>query len=249
QQARARSRPGGDDTTNTGTPVRAARSRPAGSVRIAIAPAATAWSQKAAPCVCAPGSAAYRSPGRTCRESSVTPESRPGPFGILSVLPTPSSSASPDNGRGGTCAGRITPRGYPKSARIEPDIWRFEARLWRNPQGLQRELHHAIEHRARDFDPEVGDLLVRILHVRRDDDLRAVARRHPDEARPVLAQRALGTGLLGGAGLGRDRVAGDDAPRLVAREVPPGHLLQDLDQIVRRLRLDHPPGWRRLRRR
>src|SRR5215831_19824339 len=171
----------GDDTTNTGTPVRAARSRPAGSVRIAIAPAATAWSQKAAPCVCSPGSAAYRSPARTCRESSVTPESRPGPFGMMSVVfPTPSSSASPDSGRGETRSGRITPRGYPKSARIEPDIWRFEAGLRRNPQGLERELHHAVEHRARDFDPEVGDLLVRILHVRRDDDLRAVARRHPD---------------------------------------------------------------------
>src|SRR6516225_10382905 len=183
------SRSRGDATTNTGTPVRAARSRPAGSVRMAMAPAATAWSQKAAPCVRAPGGAAYRSPGRTWRESRVTPDRRPGPAGTLSVLPTPSSSASPDNGRGAGCSGRITPRGYPKSAHIEPDIRSREAGLGKNLQGLQRELHHVVEHRARDDGPEVP--LLRVLHVRGDDDLGAVARRHPDPAGAVLAQRAV----------------------------------------------------------
>ena len=85
----------------------------------------------------------------------------------------------PDNGRGGTRAGRITPREYPISARIELDIRCNKPRLRRNLQRLQGELHRVVEDRARDVGPEEPDVAVRILHVRRDHHLRAVARRHP----------------------------------------------------------------------
>ena len=56
-----------------------AASRPAGSVSTATAPAAAASAQNLAPWCLLPGSAAYRSPGRTRRESWVIPVTpRPG---------------------------------------------------------------------------------------------------------------------------------------------------------------------------
>ena len=68
-----RTRGAGSVTTNTGTPQSRADSRPAGSVSTATAPAATASGQNSAPWWLPPGSAAYRSPGRTARESWVMP--------------------------------------------------------------------------------------------------------------------------------------------------------------------------------
>src|SRR3954468_17943924 len=58
---------------STGRPVAAARSTPAGSVSTAAAPACWAFAANSAPCVTAPGRAAYRSPGSTEREATVTP--------------------------------------------------------------------------------------------------------------------------------------------------------------------------------
>ena len=81
QQAISPSRARGSASRNTGTPLAVARSRPSGSVSTATAPAATASAQNAAPCTRAPGSATYRSPGFTDRESRVSPDRKPSSFG------------------------------------------------------------------------------------------------------------------------------------------------------------------------
>ena len=81
QQEISPSFPRGSASTKTGTPVAAARARPSGSVSTATAPAATASAQNAAPWTRVPGSATYRSPGVTARESSVTPVTHPRSFG------------------------------------------------------------------------------------------------------------------------------------------------------------------------
>src|SRR5690348_18159448 len=101
---------------------------------------------------------------------------------MLSVLPTPSNSASPDSGRGARRTGRITPRGYPKSARIEPNMGCDKSRLRLDLQGLQRKVHHAVKDRPRDLDAEVVGLRVRGLHVHGEDDLGAVSGGHADVA-------------------------------------------------------------------
>src|SRR4051794_7938091 len=63
----------GAEVTTTGNPDRSASARPESSVSTATAPASAATALNLAPCVWLPGSAAYRSPGRTARESWVTP--------------------------------------------------------------------------------------------------------------------------------------------------------------------------------
>ena len=74
------STPRGSPTTRTGasTPASARIASPSGSVRIAAAPADAACVPNRAPCVVNPGSAAYRSPACTWRESRVTPVIRSG---------------------------------------------------------------------------------------------------------------------------------------------------------------------------
>src|SRR5215469_2672474 len=146
---------------NTGIPCRAARSRPAGSVRMATAPRATASPLNSAPCARSPASAAYRSPGWTCRESWVTPEIPNVPFG-MSKTGVPRSSPSPDNGRAWIRAGRITTREYPVSGRGEPDIWDCRA-VWRDLQRLHRELNDLVEDGTGDLIAEVPKLLVWVL--------------------------------------------------------------------------------------
>ena len=79
QEATSPSRARGSATTNTGSPQCAARLLPSGSVSTATAPASAASSQNAAPWCWRPGSAAYRSPGCTRRESCVTPDTVTGP--------------------------------------------------------------------------------------------------------------------------------------------------------------------------
>ena len=111
QQEISPSFPRGSASTKTGTPVAAARARPSGSVSTATAPAATASAQNAAPWTRVPGSATYRSPGVTARESSVTPVTHPRSFGEVE-LPTdasrtPSSEPRADSGLGCGRAGRI----------------------------------------------------------------------------------------------------------------------------------------------
>ena len=108
QQAISPSRARGSATTKTGTPLAVALARPSGSVSTATAPAATASAQYAAPCALAPGRAAYRSPGRTARESSVTPDTYPRSSGarelpttVAGSSRTPSSELSADSGRCG----------------------------------------------------------------------------------------------------------------------------------------------------
>src|SRR5215469_886045 len=132
--------------------------------------------------------------------------------GVPAGLGVPKSSPSPDNGRAWRRAGRITTREYPVSGRGEPDIWDCRA-VWRDLERLHRELNDLVEDRAGDLVAEVPEFLIRVLHVHGDYDLRIVTRRHAYITGSVLAQRvrrrALGTGLARGAGLGRDRVAGD----------------------------------------
>src|SRR5215475_1770445 len=134
-------------------------------------------------------------------------------FGI-SKTGVPKSSPSPDNGRAWRRAGRITTREYPVSGRGEPDIWDCRA-VWRDLQRLHRELNDLVEDRTGDLVAEVPEFLVWVLHVNGNHDLRVVTRRHAYVTGSVLAQRvrrrALRPGLAGGAGLGRDRVAGDDS--------------------------------------
>ena len=95
-----------------------ARARPRASVRTATAPAATASAAKSARCRCAPGTAAKRSPGRTARESIVTPDTTvepPVPGGSAS----PAAAATAASGTGsGALGGR---RGGPASARPAAD--------------------------------------------------------------------------------------------------------------------------------
>ncbi len=96
----------GSGTTSTGTPVATAAGRPSGSVRIATAPPATASGENAAPWAARPGSATYRSPWRTWRESMVMPVTaasgaRGPPEGA------PSRAARPDSGRTGHAVGRM----------------------------------------------------------------------------------------------------------------------------------------------
>src|SRR5262249_33391282 len=112
---------GGWATRKRGTPQARADSRPAGSVNTATAPADTASWQNSAPWWLPPGSAAYRSPGRTRRESWVTPRTSSWPSGPVKgsgpgpAMTTPSSAASPDRGRPCALRGRGsagTRRGY-----------------------------------------------------------------------------------------------------------------------------------------
>ncbi len=83
RRSRRRPRPSrarGSATTKAGSPdPRPPRPGPAGSVSTAAAPAAAASGQNRAPWNRLPGSAAYRSPGRTSRESCVMPVTPVGP--------------------------------------------------------------------------------------------------------------------------------------------------------------------------
>src|SRR5207248_3177296 len=142
-----------------------------------------------------PGNAAYRSPGRTRRESCVTPVTSRGPSGPAKgsararvVITTPSSSASSGSGRPGTLRGRRsagTGRGYRRSRRRERDVRALAVIRW-NLEGLQGEVHHLVEGGSGHAVAEVvgGP---RVLHVDRDHDLRVAGRRHPDVAGPVVA--------------------------------------------------------------
>src|ERR1039457_807947 len=122
QEATSPSRDRGSATTKTGTPECRARLLPSGSVSTATAPASTACWQNRAPWYWLPGSAAYRSPGPTRRESCATPVIPPDPMGpwkgsgpAPSFIVTPRSPASPESARGGTLRGRRaadTGRGY-----------------------------------------------------------------------------------------------------------------------------------------
>src|SRR6516162_567092 len=240
----------GSAITNTGRPHACARSRPAGSVSTATAPASAAWPQNRAPWNWLPGSAAYRSPGSTWRESCVTPVTMTGPCGPANrsgpggpSVTMPSRLASPDSGRPRPPCGRSsagTRRGYRRSRRGEPDLGTL-AVIWRDLQRLQRELHDVVEDRPGYVVAEVV-ALVRVLDVDRDHQLRIRGRGDPDVAGPVLAQAVrLGVPYLGGAGLGCHRVAGDLPPRLQCHgRVQHGHLLQDRDELMGGAGFEHP---------
>src|SRR5262249_44085374 len=95
----------GSATTKTGRPEAIADARPDGSVSTTTAPAAAAAAQNLAPCTVLPGSAAYRSPGRTALESWVTPVSTgaaPEASGSGSAGRKPSNAASPASRSAGT---------------------------------------------------------------------------------------------------------------------------------------------------
>lgn len=113
-------------TTRTGRPVAEASSYPATSVRIAAAPASAACAANRAPCTRVPGSAAYRSPGRTARESWVIPETAASsPGAACSLHSMPRSAASPFSGRAWFVVGRMAFL----SVRVERDWWCTEAGL------------------------------------------------------------------------------------------------------------------------
>src|SRR5579859_2792518 len=242
----------GSATTKTGTPQARADSRPAGSVSTATAPADTASWQNSEPWWWPPGSAAYRSPGRTRRESWVTPRTSTGPRGPVNgsapwlsswAMTTPSSAARPDSGRPCALRGRGsagTRRGYRCSPCGERHVWALGA-IRRNLQRRERELHHLVKGRSGHVVSEIVAQLG-ILDVDRHHELGVAGWRDADVTRPVLAQ-AVGLGIpdLGGAGLGRDRVPGNLAPRLVGEGgVEVRNLLQDADELGRGRGLDHP---------
>src|SRR5262249_32257668 len=162
----------GSETTKTGRSLRMARSRPAGSVSTATAPAAAACSQNSAPWCLLPGSAAYRSPGCTDVESwviPVTPRSsrlmKAASCPEASGLRRPSSEASPVSDRTGTYRGRRaagTGRDYLSSRRREWDVWDMPV-VGRDLHRGQGELHDRVEHRAGHLDAEVA-ALARVLN-------------------------------------------------------------------------------------
>src|SRR4051812_44937575 len=105
REATAPSTARGSSTTQTGRPVARARSRPVGSVSTAVAPRSAASAAYRAPCVRAPGRAAYRSPGRT------SPEARAAPVTVVEGSPWtggPIRSASSARESGRFPAGRGT---------------------------------------------------------------------------------------------------------------------------------------------
>src|SRR3954451_3282492 len=105
REATAPSTSRGSSTTQTGRPVARARSRPVGSVSTAVAPRSAASAAYRAPCVRAPGRAAYRSPGRT------SPEARAAPVTVVEGSPWtggPIRSASSARESGRFPAGRGT---------------------------------------------------------------------------------------------------------------------------------------------
>src|SRR5215469_12339081 len=247
------SRARGSATTNTGSPVAIAFSRPAGSVSTATAPAAAAASQNRAPWIVLPGSAAYRSPGRTDLESCVMPVRPPGcPIGPLLAPPgsagrSPSSAASPLSGRGGTLSGRKaagTGRGYLPSRRREPYTGR-PGIVRCNLHGLQGELHRLEEGRPRDLVTVIP--APRILNVDGHDQLRVVSRGDTDVTRSIQAKTATlaGLGDLGGTGLSRDSVTANETPWLMGLRVQLGDLLQHGHQLASCLSADHAPASRR----
>src|ERR1700722_18172465 len=210
----------GSPITKTGSPEAMADCRPAGSVSTAIAPAAAAASQNRAPCTVAPGRAAYRSPGRTARESwvmPVRPGGRPGPAATStsgSAGRRPSSTARPASGRGCRRSGRKaagTGRGYLRSRCREPDIRRSGV-VGCDLHGLQRELHDVEERRSGDLVTVV--LAPRVLNIEGHDQLRVVSRRDADVAVTMLAEALAQAGVrdLRGPGLSRHRVAVDLSP-------------------------------------
>ena len=97
----------GSSTTTTGTPRSASWSAPAGSVSTATAPARTASWANRAPWVVRPGTAAYRSPGITDNDETVTPVTGTvGAAGSTSVRLTGTGV-----GRSGAEAGSVTGEG------------------------------------------------------------------------------------------------------------------------------------------
>src|SRR5437879_8537352 len=78
---------------------------------MATAPAAFAAATKAAPCVTAPGNAAYRSPGRTERESRLTPVAATSarPAGSLAPAVRASSATPTGTVRRGLMAATAPP--------------------------------------------------------------------------------------------------------------------------------------------
>ena len=103
-QAGMRSR---GSATSVGTPP-GTSGAPAGSVSTATAPAATACAACEAPCTCAPGTPANRSPGRTNPVPEVIPVTATSP--PVCAAPAPAASViRRDNGTGCTRAGRGSP--------------------------------------------------------------------------------------------------------------------------------------------
>ena len=107
QREAAPSTPRGSSATSSGTPRSPQRAAPSGSVRTAVAPRSTAAGAKSAPCARAPGSAAYRSPGCTARESSVAPVTVVEAAGRSGRRPG-SRSSRPLSGRATGRSGRRT---------------------------------------------------------------------------------------------------------------------------------------------
>src|SRR4051812_38523839 len=222
----------GSATTQTGRPVASASPRPAGSVRTATAPAAAASAAYRTPCVRLPGSAAYRSPGRTSPEARVTPRtSGPPPPGSPTAGPTRSASSARRSGRcsagggadprsfgvtglqstGGGRRSRAAARprhpGAPGVAGSGPGEAELRPRLARRDHaaGRERVSHDVGEHR-RGHLTALG-VARGPLEVDGDDVLRVVGRREPHERGHVPAAgvaAALGIGPLGGTGLPGD---------------------------------------------
>src|SRR5919198_1315087 len=235
-------------TTSTGTSTDSSAA-PALSVSTATAPAATASAAKETPCVARPGSAANRSPDRTCPLAAVMP--RTSTAAPRTVPRSPASSASRT---GATRDGRGSPSAElpaPTSADVSGQVPAVHAGAV-----LQR---HVLRPRTGGRDVRVLHLVARDLVEERRGDIAALEavrgvvdhdRHHelgvvggddagegvPEHPARVCAAM-VGIGLLRGAGLAGDPVTRDR--RLHAGASGQRHRLEHGAQRVRGRRLDH----------
>src|SRR3546814_262741 len=213
--------PRGDPTTRTGTSTSLRSSRPAASVRMATAPAATACGAYVAPCTRAPGRAAYRSPGSTRCELSERPVTwqswAPVEPRATSSQPatTVSGVADPRVGRDALSASLLTTaRGYRDAARFRvfSPLDREASRLLagRRDGVLAEQVgHHLLEDRAGPGATALATLRVLDHHV--DGEARVVRGREATEGdgEGAVIAAALLADPLRGAGLAGHPIAGD----------------------------------------
>src|SRR5699024_7524246 len=158
--------------TSTGTLASVSSWAPAGSVSTARAPAATAEAANEAPCWWAPGSAANRSPGRTCRLSRATPVIWTAPPEVVRSNAEASSAVVRAAGLAVVFM-MSKSTAWPRSGLIRGERVRVgRLTAGRHAQGLQRERGDLLERRR--CDRATVDTAARVVHHHTDGDRRVV---------------------------------------------------------------------------
>ena len=171
---RARAR--GSSTTSTGSPVAAARSAPAGSVRTATAPGAGRLRDELG-AVGAEARAGRRTgrPASTARESWVTPVTRTVGRRRRGRATRRPPRRPRSSGRGGVRRTRSCGHGDDPIGRSPGDRdARRDGAGRRDPAVLEAERHDLLEHRAGEHAAEVA--VARVLQEDRDDQRRGCRR-------------------------------------------------------------------------